>query len=579
VSTFRQFRDEAAQAESRRALEAELASAGGVLSELAAAFLGDLSLQRKSLKDSALPGDEGSPLGLQARYQVLVEQIPAVVFMAYLDGGLSEAYVSPHVERVLGFSQEEWLDDPIRWYHQIHPDDRSRWSIEAAETLITGRPLKSVYRVLAVDGHVVWFRCEAKLVRRDNGQPWFIHGVGFDITDLKETELALQRETAERERLQRLDLERQVAKTEKTEATIAAIVESSDDAILSKNLDGTITSWNAAATRLYGYQPAEIVGKSARILFPPELQEQESKTLQSIVSGEVIAHQETQHITKSGQRIHVSRTISPVKNSSGQIIGASTIARDVTQQKQLEEKLRMTEKLAATGRLAATIAHEINNPLEALTNLLHLARRDTGNSAKTRRYLEIADEELERVAHLTRQTLGFYRDSSSPVMFQVSKVIDGVLAIHARHASGTGVTLEQQVDANLEAFGFVGEFRQVISNLVANAIDAMRDSGGQLIVRARRTCSSMNGRKGAVRVSVADTGPGISPELRDRIFEAFFTTKAHIGTGLGLWLSRGIVEKHGGSIRVKSRTTVPTGTVFSVLWPASQSGRMIGSNG
>ena len=155
MSTFRQFRDEAAQAESRRALEAELASAGGVLSELAAAFLGDLSLQRKSLKDSALPGDEGSPLGLQARYQVLVEQIPAVVFMAYLDGGLSEAYVSPHVERVLGFSQEEWLDDPIRWYHQIHPDDRSRWSIEAAETLITGRPLKSVYRVLAVDGHEI----------------------------------------------------------------------------------------------------------------------------------------------------------------------------------------------------------------------------------------------------------------------------------------------------------------------------------------------------------------------------------------------------------------------------------------
>jgi PAS domain S-box-containing protein len=579
VSTSRQSQNEAARQQSSGEFEADLISAGGVLSELAAAFLGDLSFQRKSLKDSALPGDEGSPPGLQARYQVLVEQIPAVVFMAYLDGGLSEAYVSPHLEQILGFSQEEWLDDPIRWYHQIHPDDRSRWSIEAAATLIAGKPLKSVYRVFAADGHVVWFRCEAKLVRRDNGQPWFIHGVGYDITDLKETELALQREAAERERLQRLDLERQIAKTEKTEATLAAIVESSDDAILSKNLDGTITSWNAAATRLYGYKPTEIVGKSARILFPPELQEQESKTLQSIVSGEIIAHQETQHITKSGQRIHVSRTISPVKNASGQIIGASTIARDITQQKQLEEKLRMTEKLAATGRLAATIAHEINNPLEALTNLLHLARRDTGNSPKTRRYLEIADEELDRVAHLTRQTLGFYRDSSSPVMFQVSKVIDGVLAIHGRHASSTGVTSEQQVDEKLEAFGFVGEFRQVISNLVANAIDAMKDSGGRLIIRARATRNPMNGKEAAVRVSVADTGVGIPPELRQRIFEAFFTTKAHIGTGLGLWLSRGIVEKHGGSIRVKSRTTVPTGTVFSVLWPASQSGRMIASNG
>ena len=113
----------------------------------------------------------------------LVEQIPAVVFMAHLDRGIGEAYVSPQIEAALGFSQEEWLEDPIRWYQQIHPDDKQRWSIEAAEMFLSGKPLRSAYRVMARDGRVVWFHCEAKMIRREDGRPWFIHGVGFDITD------------------------------------------------------------------------------------------------------------------------------------------------------------------------------------------------------------------------------------------------------------------------------------------------------------------------------------------------------------------------------------------------------------
>lgn len=125
---------------------------------------------------------------VDARYRTLVEQIPAVVFMAFLDKGIGEAYVSPQIEAMLGFSQEEWLNDPVRWYQQIHPDDKARWSIEAADLFISGQPLKSFYRVLARDGHVVWFHCEAKMVRNDDGQPWFIHGVAFDISELKRAE-------------------------------------------------------------------------------------------------------------------------------------------------------------------------------------------------------------------------------------------------------------------------------------------------------------------------------------------------------------------------------------------------------
>ncbi len=127
-----------------------------------------------------------------ARYKTLVEQIPAVVFMAFLDKGIGEAYVSPQIEAMLGFSQEEWLNDPVRWYSQIHPDDKVRWSIEAAQMFLTGEPLRSVYRVIARDRRVIWFHCEAKMVRRDDGRPWFIHGVGFDITELKQAERALK---------------------------------------------------------------------------------------------------------------------------------------------------------------------------------------------------------------------------------------------------------------------------------------------------------------------------------------------------------------------------------------------------
>src|SRR5215831_8155711 len=120
---------------------------------------------------------------LEAKYRTLVEQIPAVVFMAFLDRGVSEAYISPQIESILGFSQQEWLNDPVRWYSQIHPDDKSRWSAEAVNLFLSGEPLQSTYRVMARDGHVVWFHCEAKMVRHEDGRPWFIHGVAFDISD------------------------------------------------------------------------------------------------------------------------------------------------------------------------------------------------------------------------------------------------------------------------------------------------------------------------------------------------------------------------------------------------------------
>ncbi|MGB9180893.1 MAG: PAS domain-containing protein [Pyrinomonadaceae bacterium] len=173
-------------------LEAERA-----LAELAGVFFpADASIEQLSrgfiAKWKSQPVAEAEWPDVVSRYRILVEQIPAVVFMAFLDQGISEAYVSPQIEAMLGFTQSEWLGDPVRWYQQIHPDDKSRWSMEAAQTFLSGDPLRSVYRVLARDGHVVWFHCEVRMVRHADGRPWFIHGVGFDITELKQTEEALK---------------------------------------------------------------------------------------------------------------------------------------------------------------------------------------------------------------------------------------------------------------------------------------------------------------------------------------------------------------------------------------------------
>lgn len=179
-------------------LSAKWAQAESVLLDLAASFPFQASSRQRSTQNRGEQIEPGVALPeVDARYRTLVEQIPAVVFMAFLDKGIGEAYVSPQIEEILGFSQEEWLNDPVRWYQQIHPADKGRWSLEAAQLFLTGQPLRSLYRVLAHDGRVVWFHCEAKMVRNDEGQPWFIHGVAFDISELKRAE-ASGREYAER---------------------------------------------------------------------------------------------------------------------------------------------------------------------------------------------------------------------------------------------------------------------------------------------------------------------------------------------------------------------------------------------
>jgi PAS domain S-box-containing protein len=357
------------------------------------------------------------------------------------------------------------------------------------------------------------------------------------------------------------------AELDTVRSLLADIVESSDDAILSKTLDGTITSWNRAAEKMYGYAGHEIVGKNATLLVPPDLPNEEHEILLKMQRGEKVDHFETRRIAKDGRILHVSVTISPLRDRNGKVIGASTITRDITHQKFAERALRDSEKLAVAGRMAATVAHEINNPLEALSNIFYLLKQDKNVSEMSRQFIQTGEDELKRVTQITRLTLGFHRDRYAlETSVSISDLIENVLALYSRKIQALGVKVDKQYETLGTIRGNSGELRQVFSNLVVNAIDALSSRGDRLILRVKE---GMNG-KGVhgVSVVIADNGPGIAKESLSRLFEPFFTTKGDKGTGIGLWVSRGIIAKHKGTIHVKSRTTRGRpGTVFSVFIP------------
>jgi signal transduction histidine kinase len=235
---------------------------------------------------------------------------------------------------------------------------------------------------------------------------------------------------------------------------------------------------------------------------------------------------------------------------------------NITERKQSEEALLRAEKLASVGRMAASIAHEINNPLAAVMNLLFLAVSTGELSASTRQLLETADEELRRVAYITRQALGFYRESNAPALTSVSEVLDSAVSLLKSRIKAKHALIDAQLDKDKEVqiIAVAGELRQVFSNLLANSLDAIEERG---VIKLR-----LSSRNNHVRVTIADNGKGIPRNIRGRIFEPLFTTKSTVGTGLGLWVSQQIIEKHKGTIRVRSSSEgLCTGTTFSIVLP------------
>ncbi|HTZ47872.1 MAG TPA: PAS domain S-box protein [Verrucomicrobiae bacterium] len=308
----------AAMATHREGPSADLAEAEKALQELASVFLQQTSLLGTADTASAPPAEAPS-LHTEAKYRALVEQVPAVVFMAYLDKGIGEAYVSPQIEDALGFSQSEWLEDPVRWYRQIHPDDKTRWSIEAAEMFLSGKPLRSSYRVIARDGRVLWFQCEAKMIRRQDGRPWFIHGVGVDVTELKQAEGALHQERN----------------------LLSAILDTVGALVLVLDPQGRIVRFNRACEELTGCPFSEAQGKAVWDLFlPMGGAEQFQKLLRQISETMDRAEFESCWITRDGQPrtiVWSAAALPGAKQASKYIIASGM---DVTEQKRAQSKFR-----------------------------------------------------------------------------------------------------------------------------------------------------------------------------------------------------------------------------------------------
>ena len=442
------------------------------------------------------------------------------------------------------------------WASRVYPPDWPRVRDGMRETERTGLQ-EFEYRYVHPQRGLRFYCTKGE---RMKGKSTYF-GVVIDITGQK------RREQVQYEKERELEESRgQLQTALKASQRLAAIVESSDDAIIAKDLDGTVTCWNPGAERMFGYREEEMVGQSIRKLIPPEVLENEDRIMSAVAHGEGTEHVETLRRHKNGELIEVSLTVSPVRESNGRILGVASISRDITQSKKVERALHVSERLASVGRLAATIAHEINNPLEAVTNLIFLARNCTAQQ-DVRGFLDQAQHELERVALLTKQTLGFYRENKGASRVTLGDLVSPLVSVFSARARNKAIRIETEIRQNPTIYAIAGEIRQLFANLLNNSIDAVGD-GGLIQIRVSAATERSGAQRAGVRLTVADTGPGIPKEARDKLYEPFFTTKKDAGTGLGLWVTSSVIEKHRGSIRVRSSVTPgKSWTAFSVFLP------------
>lgn len=354
-----------------------------------------------------------------------------------------------------------------------------------------------------------------------------------------------------------------------------ALLESAPDAIVIVDRKGTITLINAQAEKLFGYSRAELIGESIERLVPERYRAQHpghraemlaSKRIRQMCAGlDLFARR------KDGSEFPADISLSPVQTADGLAIFSDI--RDISERRaaeeqiknlnsKLEQALRRSEKLAVTGGLIATLAHEINNPLETLGNLIYLLKSSKEIGAATMPLVEASEEEVARLMTITRQTLAPHREAKAPVPTKLADLLDDVVALFDRKLRQTGIEVVRNYRSEGDVVVYPSDFRQVFTNLIANAIDAMAN-GGKLCLTIEKL------KESEVVVRISDTGCGIASENLNVIFDPFYTTKGEQGTGIGLWVIKGIIEKVGGKIEVVSSATGATGTCFSVYLPAT----------
>lgn len=351
---------------------------------------------------------------------------------------------------------------------------------------------------------------------------------------------------------------------EKAEERLKLIATTTDVGTWYCDLPFTVLEWSAKTKEHFGMRPDETVTiASFYERIHPEDRERTRHAIEKSIEQRSPYDIDYRTVSDDGEIKWIRAIGRAFYDAEGKPIRFDGITIDQTDRRNAEEALRRSERLATAGRLAATVAHEVNNPLEAVTNLIYLCQHDPHATENIRTHLALADEELRRVAHIVRQTLGFYRETSAPQSSNLAELVHGVISLYQKRYIQKHVTLHTEFDESVEAMIVTGGIRQVMANLLSNALDAC-SAGDDVTVR-------IFSQDGEAVMEVADTGHGVHQTNLTKLFEAFFTTKTDIGTGLGLWVSRGIVEKHGGRIIVKSSTDPKDhGTVFTVYLPLQE---------
>jgi PAS domain S-box-containing protein len=466
------------------------------------------------------------------QWQALLDSAGEGIWGLDMEGNCT--FVNRMAVRSFGFASEEMVGSNMHeLVHHHYPDGRHFPGTECPiyDVVRKNKPLRQM-------ADTMFRKNGSQFVAEISAEPVMVEGqvVGVVVTFREVTELRQQQE----------DLRRAYEFAERKTAELDAVIESMPHGVYIATPDNTMRSNHVAKTMSGGEFPAEL------------------KTLERALAGEC----STETVRNADRWI---RSVAAPIFLNGTILGGVAVNADVTQARLQDEALRRSEKLAAVGQLASSIAHEINNPLESITNLLYLIRQSDCMD-DIQHYTTLAQGELARVTEITLQTLRFNRQHSKPVKVNMADLLQTVMALY------TGRLLVRNIEADLKlhtiplVFSLEGEIRQVVNNLVRNAVDAM-SSGGRLLVRVHSQEDWRSGAKG-VRLTVADTGEGIRSEIEAHLYEPFQTTKEMTGTGLGLWVSKGIVEKHAGRIRVRTRRGERHGTVFTVWLPVAGSANL-----
>ncbi len=487
----------------------------------------------------------------EEHYRLLIENTLDIVTILNADGTIR--YQSPSFERVLGYDAAEVVGR--NGFGFVHPDDiaqvRATFEATAAKPGTATAPVELRFR--AKDGSWRTLECIGKNLLHE---PW-VAGIVVHSRDISARKQLLMEQAARIE-------------AEAAERRVHNLLEGLDAIVWEAEPSGPFTFVSRRAEQILGY-PLKLWlegdGWMRHIL-----SEDRARVLDLFHHPAIDSANDCEYraVTASGRLLWLRLIVYVVRDDAGAVHQLRGLIVDITERRQAEAALRSSERLAATGRLAASIAHEINNPMAAVTNLIYLIEHSPGLDDSLRQYTRLAQEELARMAHITRQMLGFYRESAKAVPVQIDELLDSVFELYGRRIRNSGARIEKMYEAAPPVYIYPGEMRQVFSNLLLNALDAV-GPGGRVRVHVYPCCDWGETRRSGVRIVIADNGPGIRREHCHRIFEPFFTTKGQKGTGLGLWVSQGIIQKHNGSIRVhSSRRPGRSGTCFSLFLPAPE---------